>query len=60
MLIRETQWEAIRGQFSEEEKIELRKYVTGEAICPRGFCVDVESIPEPLRTKLTTALQGAK
>jgi hypothetical protein len=60
MLIRDTVWTAIREQFSEEEKAELRKAVTGEAICPRGFCVDVEAIPEPLRTKLTTALKGAK
>jgi hypothetical protein len=60
MLIRDTAWETIRSQFSEEEKVELRKHVTGEAICPRGFCVDVEAIPEPLRTKLITALEGAK
>lgn len=56
MLIRDTVWDAIRGQFSEEEKSELRLHVTGETICPRGFCVEGENIPDPLRTKFFDAV----
>jgi hypothetical protein len=51
MLIRDSVWESIREQFSEDDKVELRKHVTGETICPRGFVVDTENIPEPLRQK---------
>jgi hypothetical protein len=54
MLIRDV----IREQFSEEEKVELRTFVTGEAICPRGFVVDAENIPKPLQSKLTSAIHN--
>jgi hypothetical protein len=58
MLIRDSIWDSIREQFSEEEKVELRKHVTGEAICPRGFCVDAESVPQPLQKKLMDAVHN--
>ncbi len=57
MLIRDSEWWAIREQFSEAEKDELNKSVTGETICPRGFCIDPETIAEPLRSKLQRALK---
>lgn len=57
MIIRDSKWSEIREQFTEEEKTELRKSVTGEAICPRGFIVDVENIEPVLRQKLTTAMR---
>jgi hypothetical protein len=60
MLIRDSQWWAIREQFSNEDKAELNKSVTGETICPRGFCIELESIKEPLRTKLRDALNEAR
>lgn len=56
MLMRDSVWDAIREQFSEEEKAEMRGHVTGEAICPRGFIVDADGILDPLRQKLLDAV----
>jgi len=56
MLIRDSTWNAIRTQFSEEEKVELRTHITGETICPMGFIVDSDEIPVVLRYKLTNAI----
>ena len=58
MLMRDSIWNSIRGQFSEEEKVELRKHVTGETICPRGFCMDAEAVPQPLQKKLMDAVHN--
>jgi hypothetical protein len=58
MLLRDNVWEAIREQFTEEERVELRKFVTGVSVCPRAFVVDAESIPNPLQSKLTTAIHN--
>ena len=58
MLMRDSVWDAIRGQFSEEEKSELRKYVIGISICPRGLCVDAEAIPQPLQKKFMDAVHN--
>lgn len=60
MIIRSEDWERIRAQFSEPEKAQLRKAVTGETICPRGWCVEDERIPVPLFNKLYAALKERK
>ena len=59
MLIRDGVWESIRERFSEDDKVELRKHVTCETICPRGFMVDAESIPEPLQSTFMREFQSA-
>jgi hypothetical protein len=56
MLIRDTTWDRIRMQFTEDEKVELRKAVTGETICPRGFCLEPTQLPEALGNKLRTVM----
>ena len=40
MLIRDSEWQKVREHFTEDEKNFLRKCVTGELICPRGFTID--------------------
>jgi hypothetical protein len=60
MLMRDSVWESIREQFSEEEKVELRKAVKGETICPRGFVLHTDELPKALDDKLYTALQSVK
>jgi hypothetical protein len=60
MLVRDSTWNAIRALFSEEEKAELRTYITGEAICPMGFVVDSDKIPVTLRDKLINAIQTVR
>lgn len=56
MLIRETVWEKIRVQFSEEEKQQLRANVVGNAICPKGCIIDVDRLSIELSAKLMAAL----
>jgi hypothetical protein len=58
MLIRDSVWSAIREQFSEDEKAELRSHVTGETICPRGFVVDAENVPQPIQKKFLDAVHS--
>ncbi len=48
MLIRAEDWERIRGNFTEEEKVALRKAIVGETICPRGWTIDTTSTGVPL------------
>lgn len=43
-LIRDRVWVSIRERFTEPEKAELRKHVTGEAICPKGICIDWDGL----------------
>lgn len=40
MLLRMSDWERIRDQFTETEKKLLNEAITGETICPRGCIVD--------------------
>ena len=40
MLVRDSEWNKVREHFTEDEKDFLRKCVTGETICPRGFVID--------------------
>ena len=58
MLMRDAVWEEIREQFSEEEKVELRKAVKGQTICPPGFVVHTDELPKALDDKLYKALQS--
>lgn len=57
MIIRSEDWEHIRARFTEEEKAQLRRAVTGETLCPRGWTVEDERIPAPLFNKLYAALK---
>jgi hypothetical protein len=41
MLVRDSEWQKVREHFTEDEKDFLRKFVTGEVICPRGFTTDL-------------------
>lgn len=40
MLIRLSDWNAVREQFDEADKIVLNDAITGETICPRGVVID--------------------
>lgn len=60
MILRDTTWNLIRNLFSEEEKAELRKVITGEAICPKGFIIDETRLPKALREKLLEAMAQVK
>lgn len=42
MLLRDTEWEQVREQFTEDEKKALRAHVTGETICPAGIVVEAD------------------
>jgi hypothetical protein len=42
MLLRMSDWEAIRGEFTAAEKRVLNEAITGEVICPRGCTLDLE------------------
>ena len=57
MLIADNTWEAIREQFSEEEKAAMRAVVQGQCICPRGVVIDEDGLDEALRQKLQAAKQ---
>ena len=52
MLITDYNWEQIREKFSESEKEELRRAVTGETICPRGFVIDESQVNDSIIEKL--------
>jgi len=52
MLIRETIWNVIRGEFSDDEKAEMITAVEGEAICPKGFIIDDKKLSAKLREKI--------
>ncbi len=56
MLIRDQHWGMIRHRFSEEEKIELRNAVVGQAICPKAQIIDDSSLKPELLEKLNNAL----
>ena len=57
MFISDKRWEGIRDQFSEEEKAQLRKAVTGETICPRGFSIDETRLDVALEFKILQAVK---
>lgn len=40
MLLRMSDWERIRDEFTEMEKKMLNEAITGEVICPRGCMID--------------------
>ena len=56
MLIRDSDWEAIREQFSEDQKAALRASVQGQAICPKGFIIDETKLDVVLEFKITQAM----
>jgi hypothetical protein len=56
MLIRMSEWEQIRAQFSKEEKAVLNLAVTGESICPRGLIIDIGKLTDEVGVKLVNLL----
>lgn len=56
MLLTMARWDAIREQFTEEEKKELNAAITGETLCPKGAVLD-ESL---LRAELAEKIKAAK
>lgn len=56
MLIRDSDWEKIRGYFTEAEKIELRKAVSGKVICPSGITIDRQQARPEILQKLDRLL----
>jgi ABC-type phosphate/phosphonate transport system substrate-binding protein len=56
VLIRLTTWEAIREQFTDDEKDALNAVATGETICPRGLVIDEDKLAPELRDKLLRAM----
>jgi hypothetical protein len=58
MLIRTSTWDKVLDQFSDHEKDALRAAYQGEAICPRGWCIDEERLPPAFREKLGPAVRG--
>ena len=60
MLIRDATWSLVRDAFAESEKVELRKAVTGEAICPKGVMVAPDLMGRDLLLKLMIAVEAAE
>lgn len=60
MLIRETEWNQIRDQFSDEEKLDLRKADIGESICPRGTIIEATKLPLALQMKVAAAVESVR
>jgi hypothetical protein len=55
-LIKLSDWEVIREQFTQDEKDALNLAVTGDCICPRGVFIDHEKLPKKLVAKLVSLL----
>lgn len=58
-LLRMTEWDAIRLQFTAEEKKILNDAITGETICPRGCTIDEEKAGD-VSVKIKTLLAARK
>jgi hypothetical protein len=56
MLIRDTIWDKIRSQFSEEEKAQLRTVFQAHCICPKGVIIDDDRLDPPLQAKIRLAV----
>lgn len=56
MLLRMTEWDRIREQFTPEEKKRINDAITGETVCPRGCTLDEAKLGD-LSAKIRTALQ---
>jgi hypothetical protein len=59
VLIRDSIWEKIREQFSEDEKLNLRQAMIGQAICPKGVIIDPDILDVALEFKITAAVKNA-
>jgi hypothetical protein len=57
MLIRNSTWERIRDQFTEEEKADLRMCVVSKCICPPGFMIEEDDVQPTLLNKLKFAMR---
>lgn len=63
LLITEVAWDAIRDDFSEDEKQQLRDAAIGTTVCPRGTFVDEDRLGAEMRAKLkqhTAAIHNAQ
>lgn len=52
LLITEVAWDAIRDDFTEDEKQQLRDAAIGTTVCPRGTFVDEDRLGQEMRRKL--------
>jgi hypothetical protein len=57
MLLRMTDWNKIREDFTEMEKKMLNEAITGETICPHGCMID-ESKAGSIGVKVKNLLRG--
>ncbi len=60
MLIPDTTWERIREQFSDRERFDLRKAVTGQVLSPAGFIIEPARLDVALEFKIEQAMLEAK
>lgn len=60
MLIRNSEWEKIRMQFTDAEKIALREAYCGSSICPPGAIVDRNRMSPELFKKLNQAINEVR
>ncbi len=56
-LLRMEVWTQIRDQFSEEEKAELNRAITGTVLCPRGATIAESRLSAELLRKLNAAVK---
>jgi len=55
--IRNSTWNLIRKDFSENEKEELKKFLIGEIICPPCFIIDETKLNVALEFKIIQAIK---
>jgi hypothetical protein len=60
MFFPERLWRTIRDEFSVGDKRLLSDAIVGEAICQRGYTIDVERLPDELLARLRAAKGGAQ
>lgn len=53
ILISDAVWNAIRHQFTEAEKSEIRGAICGEVICPKGIVIDRDKLNSSLSARIT-------
>ena len=57
MLIKSMDWERIRHQFTESDRVLMNAAITGHTVCPRGMTIDTASLPAELAGRLRNALE---
>lgn len=60
MLIRDSEWNNIRDQFTEAEKQELRKADAGLVLCPPSTLLDEHLLSAEMAQKVNAELQAVR